>query len=66
MDVPWKIDDLRDSPDERQEMFRTFETQLTDYHLQYEILRGSEVERFELAVNKITELLKENKNAHKN
>lgn len=59
VDVPWEIDDLRDSPDERQKMFRTFETQLKDYHLQYEILIGSEVERFESAVKIIIELLKE-------
>ena len=65
IDVPWKIDNLRDSPDEREEMFRTFETQLTDYHLHYEILKGSEVERFEVAVKIITKLLKENKNAHR-
>lgn len=64
-DVPWKIDDLRDSPDEREQMFCTFESQLTNYHLQYEILKGSEVERFEMAVKMIKKMLKENNNAHK-
>ena len=58
VDVPWEIDDLRDRPDDRQEMFRTFETQLNEYHLQYQTLKGSEVERFESAVEKIIELLK--------
>jgi nicotinamide riboside kinase len=58
VDVPWVIDDLRDSPYERQKMFRTFESQLKDYQLQYEILKGSEVERFESAAKKIMELLK--------
>ena len=65
IDVPWKIDNMRDSPDEREEMFRTFETQLTNYQLHYEILKGSQVERFEIAVKMITNLLKENKNAHR-
>jgi HTH-type transcriptional repressor of NAD biosynthesis genes len=35
VDVPWKIDDLRDRPYERQKMFCTFEAQLNDYQLQY-------------------------------
>lgn len=65
IDVPWKFDNLRDSPDEREEMFRTFETELTNYHLQYQILKGSEVERFEAAVIMITKLLKAKKNAHR-
>jgi NadR type nicotinamide-nucleotide adenylyltransferase len=59
VDVPWKIDDLRDRPYERQKMFRTFEAQLNDYQLQYEILKGTKIERFEFAVEKIIELLKE-------
>jgi NadR type nicotinamide-nucleotide adenylyltransferase len=60
VDVPWTNDDLRDRPNDRQKMFRTFETQLKDYHLQYEILIGSEVERFDSAVKLIIELLKGN------
>jgi HTH-type transcriptional repressor of NAD biosynthesis genes len=60
VDVPWINDDLRDRPNDRQKMFRTFETQLKDYYLQYEILIGSKVERFESAVKIIIELLKEN------
>jgi len=59
VDVPWKVDDLRDRPYERQKMFRTFETQLKDYQFKFQILKGSEVERFLSAVEKITELLKE-------
>jgi HTH-type transcriptional repressor of NAD biosynthesis genes len=66
VDVPWKVDDLRDRPYERQKMFRTFETQLKNYQLQFQILKGSEVERFQSAVEKITELLKDKNNAHRN
>lgn len=59
VDVPWKIDDLRDRPYERQEMFCTFETELKENHLKYEILKGSEIVRLEYAIGKILELLKE-------
>jgi hypothetical protein len=40
-------------------MFCTFESQLKEYKLQYEILKGSQSERFEFAVEKILELFKE-------
>jgi HTH-type transcriptional repressor of NAD biosynthesis genes len=59
VDVPWEIDDLRDRPNERQKMFRTFEAVLKDYDLHYEVLEGSEIERFESAVKKVIKLLKE-------
>ena len=58
-DVPWEMDDLRDRPNDRQKMFCTFESQLNEYKLQYEILKGSQSERFEFAVEKILELFKE-------
>jgi nicotinamide riboside kinase len=58
-DVPWEMDDLRDRPNDRQKMFCTFESQLKEYKLQYEILKGSQSERFEFAVEKILELFKE-------
>jgi nicotinamide riboside kinase len=53
------MDDLRDRPNDRQKMFCTFESQLKEYKLQYEILKGSQSERFEFAVEKILELFKE-------
>lgn len=65
IDTEWQIDDLRDRPDEREEMFRIFETQLIDLNLQYEVLKGSPEVRFAFAVKKIKKLLKEKKNAYK-
>jgi NadR type nicotinamide-nucleotide adenylyltransferase len=65
VDTPWQFDDLRDRPDEREKMFRIFETQLTDYHLRYEILQGPEKVRFECAVKRINELIKETTNVYK-
>ena len=59
IDVPWEMDDLRDRPNDRQKMFCTFETQLKEYKLQYEILKGSKAERLECAVKNILELFKE-------
>ncbi|RMA66313.1 AAA family ATPase [Ulvibacter antarcticus] len=65
IDTKWQIDDLRDRPDEREEMFRIFEAQLIDYNLRYEVLKGSQNVRFGFAVEKIEKLLKEKKNAYK-
>lgn len=65
IDVPWEIDDLRDRPDEREKMFCTFENQLINYSLRYEILMGSKVQRFDAAVKIIQELLKEKMDVNK-
>ena len=61
IDTEWEIDDLRDRPYDREKMFRIFETQLIDYHLQYEILKGTQDHRFEQAIHTIEKLLKEKK-----
>ncbi|WP_424492485.1 AAA family ATPase [Salinimicrobium sp. GXAS 041] len=58
IDVPWVEDDLRDKPQEREEMFRRFKQTLDVYEKPYQILRGNLQERFEEAVKKIDELLK--------
>ena len=58
VDVPWEGDDLRDRPNEREQMFCIFEAQLKESELQFELLKGSEVERFQFAVEKIINLLK--------
>ena len=58
VDTPWEADDLRDRPNNREEMFRIFEAELQKYHFPYKILKGNEKERFENAVKIIDELLK--------
>ena len=58
IDTPWEADDLRDKPDERERMFKAFETALITYNRPYVLLKGSKEERFKLAVEHIDNLLK--------
>lgn len=60
IDTPWEVDDLRDRPNNREEMFRIFEAELKEQNFPYQILKGNETERFETAVKIIDELLKKN------
>lgn len=60
VDTPWEADDLRDRPENREEMFRIFEAELKKQGFPYKILKGNEKERFETAVKIIEELLKKN------
>ncbi|MGO3183999.1 MAG: AAA family ATPase [Aequorivita sp.] len=59
IDIPWEPDVLRDRPNNRAEMFRTFEAELKKQGFPYEILKGDEEERFSKAVKVIDALLKE-------
>ena len=58
IDTPWEADDLRDRPENREEMFRIFEAELKKQNFPYKILMGNEKERFNRAVEIIDELLK--------
>ena len=60
IDTPWEADDLRDRPENREEMFRTFEAELKKQGFRYKILMGTEKKRFETAVKIIDALLKKN------
>lgn len=60
IDTPWEADDLRDRPENREEMFRIFEAELREHGFPYKILKGNEKERFENAVKIIDALLKKN------
>ena len=62
IDTPWVEDDLRDKPDERQEMFDTFEQALIKYNRPYITLKGSKLTRLQTAVNAIDKLLSEREN----
>ncbi|WP_406685605.1 ATP-binding protein [Seonamhaeicola sp. MEBiC1930] len=57
IDVPWEADDLRDKPQEREEMFNTFEAALKKYNKPYVLLKGSKQERLKLATKHIDNLL---------
>lgn len=60
IDTPWEPDNMRDRPNNREEMFRIFEAELKEQGFPYKILKGNEAERFETAVKIIDELLKKN------
>ncbi len=57
IDIPWEKDDLRDKPNEREKMFKAFESALKDNDLPYILLQGNKQERFQNAVAAIDKLL---------
>ncbi|MCB0424474.1 MAG: ATP-binding protein [Flavobacteriaceae bacterium] len=61
IDVPWEEDDLRDKPNEREEMFKAFEAALIKNQRPYVLLKGGKKDRLELAVKHIDGLLKQKK-----
>ena len=58
IDVPWQKDNLRDSPNDRDKMFRIFEQQLIKNKTPYTILEGSKPERLAIAIAIINTLIK--------
>lgn len=56
IDTPWVSDDLRDKPEEREDMHRLFKTSLDKNHLPYMLLEGNQSKRMEAAVAKIDSL----------
>ncbi len=59
IDVPWEADDLRDKPQERQQMFNAFETALQTHNKPYVLLKGTKEERLNLAIHHIDKLLED-------
>jgi NadR type nicotinamide-nucleotide adenylyltransferase len=57
IDTPWEADDLRDKPEEREAMFKVFESALKKYNRPYVLLKGDKNERLELAVEHINNLM---------
>lgn len=57
IDTPWVPDDLRDRPEQREEMFKAFETALIKYNRPYIKLSGSIQNRMAVAVKAIDQLL---------
>jgi HTH-type transcriptional repressor of NAD biosynthesis genes len=58
IDTPWEADDLRDRPDQREEMFKAFENALIKFKRPYIKLNGSIKERMQFAIKAIDELLR--------
>lgn len=58
VDIPWEKDNLRDSPNDRDKMFRIFEQQLIKNKTPYTILEGSKQERLANSIDIINTLIK--------
>jgi len=58
IDTPWEADDLRDKPNQREQMFSAFENALIKYDRPYVLLRGGKDERLNKAIKYIDELIK--------
>ena len=56
IDTPWEADDLRDKPNEREQMFEYFKATLEKYHRNFSILKGNKKERLKRAVELIDNL----------
>ena len=59
IDTPWVPDDLRDKPQERDQMFRAFHRALLTYNKPFVILKGNKQERLNFAIESINKLVKE-------
>lgn len=57
IDTPWEADDLRDKPNNREEMFQAFQNTLIKYNRPYVLLKGSREDRLMEAVKHINELI---------
>ncbi|PKG50127.1 MULTISPECIES: AAA family ATPase [Olleya] len=57
IDTPWEADDLRDKPEEREAMFKAFESALIKHKKPYVLLKGDKKTRLELAIKHIDLLL---------
>jgi HTH-type transcriptional repressor of NAD biosynthesis genes len=58
IDTPWEPDDLRDKPNERQELFEVFESKLIENSLPFITLKGDKETRFATAKTRIDDLLR--------
>ena len=59
IDTPWEADDLRDKPEQREQMFMQFENALITNEKKYVLLKGNESTRLKKAIECIDHLLKQ-------
>jgi NadR type nicotinamide-nucleotide adenylyltransferase len=57
IDTPWTPDDLRDRPEQREEMFHAFKKALDDYNRPYLLIKGNQETRFQTAVKAIDKII---------
>jgi len=62
IDTPWEADDLRDRPEQRQEMFDAFENALKMYNRPYILLKGDIKNRMNTAIAAIDKILRSRQN----
>jgi len=60
IDTPWEADDLRDRPEQRQEMFDAFENTLKKFNRPYILLKGGMKTRFHNAIKAIDKIVEKN------
>lgn len=58
IDVPWEEDDLRDKPNEGEEMFNRFKATLDKYQFPYVVLKGDFDTRMKVAKQNIDKLFR--------
>ena len=64
IDTPWEADDLRDKPEQREEMFNAFENALKKYNRPYVLLKGNKEIRLKKAISIIDDLLSKKENLY--
>ncbi|PZD78943.1 AAA family ATPase [Mesonia sp. K7] len=57
IDVPWEADDLRDKPNEREQMLQLFKASLDADNINYVILEGNKKQRLKKAITIVEQLL---------
>lgn len=60
IDTPWIADDLRDRPEDRENMHQLFEESLKSNNFPYQTLKGSLTQRLACAISKINALIRVN------
>ena len=58
IDIPWEEYNLRDKPNEREEMFQYFRDTLEKYNRNYILVKGGKKKRLQTAIENIDKLLK--------
>lgn len=57
IDTPWQADDLRDRPEQREQMFALFKNALIKHNKQYLLLKGDKQTRLQTALKSINKLI---------
>lgn len=64
IDTPWEADDLRDRPEQREEMFTAFKKALEKNNRSYILLKGTKENRFKKATEAIDKMIASKRNLY--